>query len=30
MGQALEFVLGVAIFFVMFRVIRAVRERGGE
>lgn len=30
MGKALEFVLGVAFFFVMFRVIRAARERGGE
>lgn len=30
MGKVLEFVLGVAFFFVMFRVIRIVRERRGE
>lgn len=30
MGKALEFVLGVTFFFVMFRVIRIVRGRRGE
>lgn len=30
MGKAIEFVLGVAFFFVVFRVIRIVRNGGGR
>lgn len=30
MGRVVEFVVGVAFFFVIFRLIRVIRERGGR